>query len=135
MHSERKRNFLLANDIRNYLAANSKLIKLEGQPKLPMKLGIYFDLRKTFGMSAKDIGLFCHTYCSKNSYLLALLQPDAERFNLEGMAVSIVTDNEKDFARQLIMRRLVDVNQQKFWLPYLHLLRIENLEGETKRDC
>jgi sRNA-binding protein len=98
--ADRKRKALM--HMRAFLTHNfPKCFRPFGQPKLPLKIGVYDDVMAIYG---KSNGGFKWTlmgalrdYCGGESYLRAMV-PGAVRVDLDGNAAGTVTEEQANFA-------------------------------------
>lgn len=70
----------------------------------PLKLGIRADLEAA-GVSAQDADAFLTWFVQTPAYLKAQAEPGAQRYDLDGVAVGTVTEQEARYAAQMILNQ------------------------------
>lgn len=97
-HIQNTTNWPRYREHRAYLADLFPAIRYSGQPKAPLCCHIKYDLiGANTGLSADDIKHFLRAYTFGPKYLRAL-KAGADRYDLWGEPVGLVTDDEAEMA-------------------------------------
>lgn len=94
-----------AAEINALLTSSAPVLPVaEGQPVLPFEVGIFeqFLQRLQPGIAKVKLRRAIGAYASAKNYLLASAQPDAMRHNIEAVARSVVSLNDKGAALKRI---------------------------------